>query len=296
MSSVIITALQQALLFLPLALGIYISYRILAITDLTVEGTFVLGAAVFARLLTAGMHEVTALLLALLAGGLAGAVVAMIQRFAKIDSLIASILAIFMLYSVNFKAMGRPNISLLNTHSLIIDLQNQQPLLLWFLISLFAIVLIALLALLLHSRLGLLLRAYGDNVQVLSHLGKNSLVLLVFGLVISNLLAALSGVLTAQINGYADINMGLGMALTAIGSMMIGLTVVKNLRHHDAPYRALFELPACFLGVFIYFAIVNGLLVIGVDPIYLKLLLGLVLIFFLSTAKRKGDGYASANA
>ena len=103
MLELITTPLQQALLFMPLTLGIYISYRIMQVTDLTVEASFVLGAAVFAKVITSIYpgHEVLALVLALIAGALAGFGVAAMQLIAKIDSLIASIVAIFMLYSVN---------------------------------------------------------------------------------------------------------------------------------------------------------------------------------------------------
>ena len=103
---ILLPALQQSLIFLPLALAIFISYRVLNETDLTVDGTFVMGAALFARLMTGFHHQVVAVVVALIATGLIGVLVAYIHRVAKISILITSILTVFMLYTVNFKIMG----------------------------------------------------------------------------------------------------------------------------------------------------------------------------------------------
>src|SRR3990167_10024863 len=133
----LLNTLQQTLLFLPLAFGVYLSYDVLMITDLTVEGTFVLGAAIFARLITLGFNQITCVIAGLLGGALIGIGVAFMQRVARINSLIAGILATFMLYSINFGVMNRPNISLLNSHIFLQHLQDYQPtLLLIFLILL----------------------------------------------------------------------------------------------------------------------------------------------------------------
>lgn len=283
-------ALQQALLFLPLVLGIYLSYRILNVTDLTVEGTFMLGAAVFARAVTQEVNEVSALLLGLGAGAGVGIMVALIQRYAAIDSLIASILALFMLYSVNFKIMGKPNISLLDTHTVLQQLQEYSPGSLWLAIALFLAICVILLYILLHTRYGLLLRAFGTNRALLARLGRNTTVLLIVGLVLSNMLAALCGILTAQINGYADLSMAMGMALTGIGSLMIGLKLASPWR--QLKFNALIDLLACMVGVFIYFFLMNLLLYWGVDPIYIRCFVGVMLIFFLSTQAARRSGYA----
>jgi len=121
---VLIDALQQTLIFIPLILGIYLTYQVLATTDLTPDGTFVLGAAIFARLITSGVSQTVSTIAALLGGLLAGFAVCALQRIAKINSLIASILAVFMLYSINFAILNQPNISLLNTSTLLGNLQN----------------------------------------------------------------------------------------------------------------------------------------------------------------------------
>ena len=125
------------------------------------------------------------------------------------------------------------------------------------------------------------MRTFGDNRSLLKQLRVNDTVILVIGMMISNALAALSGVLTAVVNGYADINMSAGVALTAIGAVIIGLTSVKTVqvsRH----YQPGLELLGCVLGVLVYFLLLNGLLIMGVNPLYMKCVLGVVLLVFLS--------------
>lgn len=282
--NLILSTLQQTLLFLPLAIGVYISYRILAVVDLTVDGTFVLGAAVFARLVTSNLNQYASLVIAVFAGAAIGVLVALMQKSIRINSLIASILMVFMLYSVNFKVMGKPNISLLESNTFLASLQiNNEHLLLLITIGIILFLLL-LLVVFLHSKLGLLLRSYGNNVKLLKSLGKSSTLLLATGLALSNGLAAFCGVLTAQINGYADLNMGVGMALTAIGAVVIGQHLISKTVKDKNKFSAVLDLLGCALGCFIYFLAMNLFLRVGLDPIYLKLILGLMLIGFLATA------------
>lgn len=292
----LINTLQQTLLFIPLAFGVYLSYEILMVTDLTVEGTYVLGAAIFARLITLGVDQFISILFALLGGAIVGILVTVMQRLAKINSLIAGILATFMLYSVNFGVMNQPNISLLNNHIFLQYLQDYHTHLL--LISLLALTLILTLILFffLKSNTGLSLRAFGCNPHLLKKLGKKPSVYLGLGLGLSNLLAALCGVMNAQLDGYADIHMGLGMALTAIGAVVIGKKLVSHFAKSD--FNPLIGLAGCFVGAYLYFLVVNTFLSFNINPIYLKLILGLVLVGFLSTAhysKQRGELYATAD-
>jgi putative ABC transport system permease protein len=284
MENIIITAFQQMLLFLPLAFGMYLTYCVMSTTDLTVEATFVLGAAIFARLVTVYDHTTFAVIAAIALPSLAGLAVAMMRKFARIDSLIASVLAIYMLYTINFTVMGRPNINLLNTSLVLLNDQHTHPVLVWGGITLGMLLLGALLVAILHGRFGLLLRAIGINESLAKMLGEPCFLLTIIGLMLSNSLSALSGILTAQIDGYADIGMGTGMALTAIGAMMIGMTVFR--RHLAQHFNAAYDLLACAFGVMVYFVVLNGLLYFDVNPIYLKLLMGLMLVFFLSGAVR----------
>lgn len=298
MLTILLNTLQQTLIFLPLAIGVYLSYDILMITDLTVEGTFVLGAAIFARLTTLGLNQTTSILAGLLGGALIGMGVTIMQRAARINSLIAGILATFMLYSVNFGVMNRPNISLLNNHIFLQYLQDYYPTGLMIFLMVFILLLMIVLTIFLHSQTGLTLRAFGVSPHLLKKLGKNPAISLGMGLSISNMLSALAGIMTAQVDGYADIHMGLGMALTAIGAVVIGKKLVSTIFRKSGHFSAIAGLLGCLLGAFIYFLILNGLFSAGINPIYLQLILGLVLVIFLSTAhytRQRGELYATAD-
>lgn len=291
MLQTLLDALQQAVLFIPLTLGIYLSYRILVITDLTPDGTFVFGAAIFAHYLVNGYSQIVSLLFALVGGALAGIAVGLLQRYAKINSLLASILAVFMFTSINFGVMGVPNINLLNYSTYLNNLQttsNSQ--FNWVLIGI-ALLLTAATFVLINSRLGLRLRAFGANKALLTKLGKYPTIYLALGLAISNLLAALCGVMTAQVNGYADIHMGVGMALTGIGAVVIGCKITNSLFSRQQRFSLVLDLLGCFIGTYIYFLIVNLFLLIGFNPIYLKLFLGLVLVLFLASASYSKKSY-----
>lgn len=287
----LISAAQQSFIFIPLTFGIYLTYQILSITDLTPDGTFVLGAAIFARLISSGHSELFSLVAALLGGALAGVGVCLLQRYAKINSLIASILAVFMLYSVNFAVMGTPNISLLSNNTFIGDLQNGSNVSFNVFLILFALLLTAGMLFLIKSRLGLRLRAFGSNRNLLSKFGHYPTLYLALGLALSNGLAALCGVCTAQVDGYADIHMGVGMALTGIGAVVIGCKLMRTLFAKSDAYNLKLDLIGCFLGTYIYFIILNTFLDMGLNPIYLKLFLGLILAAFLSTANYSKKDY-----
>lgn len=276
--NILVTALEQSLIMLPLILGMYISYRILKITDLTVDGTYVLGAAVFARTISLGLFP--ALIFAVISGGIIGSIVSFMQKNNRINGLIAGILASFMLYSVNLQIMQCPNISVLGMPTLlsILDLENWLvPLIIINCLIIFAVII------LLKGKLGLFLRAFGFNKDLLINLGKPAELYRMLGLSISNGLAALTGTLSAQINGFADINMGFGVALVGIGAIVIG----RHILIHANNFNAFKEIFSCFIGILFYFIALSVLLRIGIDPINLKLILGIVLFISLSTVGKK---------
>jgi len=288
---ILLPALEQSALFFPLALGIYLSYGVLRTTDLTIDGSFVLGAGVFARFLTSGVSPWLSLLCAIIAGCCAGIGVSLIQKGDRINGLIAGVLALFILYSVNFQVMGRPNIGLYEADSLfsLAPLLGQQGQ--WIMLVTLVALILLFMIFLLKTRLGLVLRAFGDNPYLLTNLGKSTERYRFFGLALSNGLAACCGALSAQIYGYADINMGFGVTLTGIGAVVIGLQLMKHFTC-NRPYSVSLDLLGCFIGVFLYFLMINIFLRIGIDPINLKLVLGLVLIFFLRTASTRRQGQA----
>lgn len=279
----LIAVITQAIPFLPLALGISVSYRLLNATDMTLDGSFVLGAALFARLVTMGVPPVLALIAAMLGGMLAGMMVATIQRGGRVDPLLAGVLATFILSSGNLIFMGKPNISLLVTPTLFsaaFNLSNTDGFLL---LSFYVVVLLLLAFSLLSSRFGLTLRALGDNPYLLQRIGTPVEKYRLFGFAFTNSLSALAGCFTAQIVGYADVGMGFGMTLTGIGAIILGQQILSKI--YKRPYfRVGAEFIAAFIGVLLYFFSLNFLLRLGINPLYLKMILGLVLIFFLRAA------------
>lgn len=283
MGDFVFSIVTQSLTFLPLAIGISISYYILRATDMTIDGSFVIGAAVFGRLVTLGVSPAMAALAALAGGALAGMLSATIQRGGRVDSLLAGVLATFILSSVNLIIMGKPNINLLSQTTLVSSAFAASELLGWTVVAGIVVLLSGLTFLLLKSHFGLTLRAFGDNPALLKRLGKNIEGYRLFGFALTNLLAAAAGCLTAQTVGYADIGMGFGMTLTGIGAIILGQQLLRRL-HKSRHFRIGAEFLACLLGVIIYFLALNVLLRLDVNPIYLKMILGIVLIVFLRAA------------
>lgn len=272
----IVDLIDQAFLFLPLALGIYFSYSILKIPDLTVEGSFILGASLFAAVLERGGGPILATVSALAGGGLSGLTVSLIQSKNRISPLIAGILMVFILNALSLIIMQTPLISL--STKLFLFEGTFLPLSRFTALVLITVLVGIGLAWVLHSRFGLVLRAYGQNRVLLALYGKNPEIYRRTGLIIGNMLAALSGILTAYANGYADVNMGIGLALIGIGTVILG----HQLQHHFLKKTSeVLGLLFCVLGVTLYFLVFNLFLMIGVEPLYLKLLVGVFLIAIL---------------
>lgn len=283
MSTLAISVVTQSLTFIPLALGIAISYIFLRAADMTLDGSFVLGAGLFAKLVTSGFPPIFAAILSLLAGGLAGVTVSLIQRGGKVDPLLAGILASFILTSSNLILMGKPNINLLAQTTLVSQAFLQSEAFGWTLVAVYSALICILALLIINSRLGLSLRALGDNPNLLRRMGKNIETYRMLGFALTNTLAAAAGCLTAQTVGYADIGMGFGMTLTGIGAIILGLQIVKMITR-QTQLRVKGEFFACLCGVLLYFFAINGLLRLDINPIYLKLVLGIILIIFLRAA------------
>lgn len=283
--------LLQALPFIPLAIGIAISYNILRATDMTLDGSFVLGAAVFAKCVVSNISPTFACIFAMFAGAIAGMMTAFIQRGGRVDPLLSGILATFILSSINLIIMNKPNIGLLSTPTLLSQAFNVSDLAAIGVLTSLVLLICLPIFLLLKSRYGLRLRAFGDNPTLLKRLGKNIELYRLSGFALTNCLAAYAGCLTAQSIGYADIGMGFGMTLTGIGAIILGhLCVQKFLKVQY--FRIGMELVACLLGILLYFISLNFLLRINIDPIYLKMILGILLAIFLRVAVR--PSYASS--
>lgn len=283
MNAFVVSIITQSLTFLPLAFGISISYHILRATDMTIDGSFVLGAAVFARLLTLGVSPGLATLIALGCGAMAGILTALIQRGGRVDPLLAGVLATFILSSINLVIMGKPNINLLSQITLFSNAFEKSDLLGWLFVTFYSFVFCGIAFLIIKTRLGLTMRAFGDNPHLLKRLGKNIELYRMSGFALTNVLAAAAGCLTSQTIGYADIGMGFGMTLTGIGAIILGQQIIHRTSKQNY-LRVGMEFLACLLGVLLYFFSLNTLLRLDVNPIYLKMILGIVLIIFLRAA------------
>lgn len=275
---IIILSLQNAMLIFPLALAIYLSYHIMKITDLSVEAGFLLGAVVFSKLLVDfQINQYLCLVIALMSGALFGTIVSLISKLTKMDSLIISILVIFMMYSINFQILGKPNLSLLSNSSNLQEffkIENNKLFIPILIISTFSI-------LFLNSKIGLIFKAYGSNQNLLKKLNYSPMLINMLGLAISNCLASFSGIITAINNGYADINMAMGIALVAIGTVSIGRQIANKFKENSY-----IEIICCYLGVVVYFLVFNLFLYLNIDPINIKLFVGLFLLCSLASTSR----------
>ncbi len=283
MSTLAFAVITQAITFLPLAVGISISFTILRATDMTLDGSFVLGAAIFARLVTLGFSPLLAACAALIAGGMAGMMTSLIQHNGKVDPLLAGILASFILMSGNLILMGKPNINLLTQTTLVSHAFSLNETTGWISVGAYSLLFCALIFILMKTKFGLRLRAFGDNPFLLQRMGRNIERYRMSGFALTNMCAAASGCLTAQTVGYADIGMGFGMTLTGVGAIILGQQMLRILLKKSI-LRIASEYVACFFGITFYFLAINLLLRFEVNPIYVKMLLGIILILFLRTA------------
>jgi putative ABC transport system permease protein len=240
-------SLEQGLAYSLIALGIVISFRILAFPDLTVEGSFVMGGAVAGRLIVLGYHPVIGVMVALLAGFAAGCATGLLNTRLKINSLLAGILIMTILYSVNLRVMERANIPLLNFVTVFTPFE--QTTIRWLAVPIFfALIVFAckfLVDLFLHTQIGLAMRATGDNEQMIRTLGVNTDNMTVFGLGISNAFVSLSGALVAQYQGFADIGMGIGMIVAGLAAIIIGEALLRAKSVGMKTFAAIF-------GTFVY--------------------------------------------
>ncbi len=257
---------ELGIIYAIMALGVFISFRTLNMPDLSVDGSFVLGAAV-SVIMSSGGQPLLGLVIAFLAGCGAGSITALLHTKLKIQPLLAGILTMLALYSLNLKVMGgRANIPLINKTTVFSVLEktalgDYSKLILSLAILL---LILFLLYLFLNTRLGFVLRATGDNDHMVRALGVNTDFVILMGLAISNGLVALSGALIAQSQSFVDIGMGIGMVIIGLASVIIGEVIfgTKSL---------LRRLSAVVLGAILYRLIIAFALEIGMPPTDLKL-------------------------
>lgn len=291
-------AVSQGLIWGIMAIGVYLTYKILDIADLTVDGSFCTGGAVFVMLFTAGVNVWPAMLAATLAGMLAGLVTGLLNTQCGIPAILAGILTQLGLYSVNmsimdFKASVAINVTQADTlEKLLVSLRFVQGAIrgdfpLWrhpiLVVGLFTVGLIALLYGFFGTELGAALRATGSNASCARAQGINTDFCRVLGLMISNGLVALSGALLCQYNGANEINVGRGAIVIGLAAVIIGQVLFSKLFHNFA-----LKLLAVSIGAILYYIVIQAVLAMGLNPNYLKLLSALVVAVFLSLPYWKG--------
>ncbi|WP_339212904.1 ABC transporter permease [Ornithinibacillus sp. FSL M8-0202] len=237
-------AVESGIIYAIMALGVYLTFRVLDFPDLTVDGSFVTGAGVAAISIVNGVSPIVATLLAIIAGFIAGCLTGLLHTKGKINALLSGILMMIALYSINLRIMGQPTVSLHNQPTIFSQLRDIWPASMdsffngiWIAImsgrapATWVIVLVMIIVTLviklltdafLKTEVGLALRATGDNKRMIRSLSANTDNLIVLGVGISNAMVALSGALIAQIGGFADVSMGIGMIVIGLASVIIG--------------------------------------------------------------------------
>ena len=271
--NLIVSAIGQGLLWALLGLGLYLTFRILNFADMTVEGTFPLGAAVAVANLAHGMSPYLATFLALLAGMIAGLVTGLLYTKGKIPILLAGILTMTAIYSINLRIMGGSNISLIGKKTLLNNefLKSLPQYFNSVVLGVIVVVIITgIFVFFLNTDFGQAFIATGDNPKMAKSLGIYTDSMIIIGLMLSNGIVALCGALIAQNNGYADINMGVGTIVIALASIIIGEVAFGELTLNQ-------RLVAVTLGSIIYRLILLAVLQLGFSANDLNLISSIVL-------------------
>jgi putative ABC transport system permease protein len=278
--------LEQSFIFAIMVLGVYLSYKILDFPDMTVDGSFPLGGAVASAILIKGGNPILALVVATLCGAIAGLITGMIHVKLKVTNLLAGIIVMTGLYSVNLRIMGKSNIPLFSVKHLFNG--NMIPI-----VTLVILLILAKITIdyLLKTKFGFALKALGDNETLVISLGIDEKKLKIYGLMIANSFVALSGAILAQYQGFADVGMGTGTIITGLASIIIGEAIFKK--------RSFISMSmTVILGTIIYRTIIAMSLKLGMNASDLKLITSILVvgIIFLKEKKsllgRGGKKYA----
>ena len=285
MQELVISTLSQGLLWAIMALGVFLTFRVLDVADLSVEGTFPLGAAVAATLIDAGHSVWLAMVAAMVAGCLGGTVTALLTTKLKIPALLSGILTMIGLYSVNLMIMGKANVPLLRTETIFTvtqDITGTSPVIATLIVGFISTLIVGLFMYWFFGTvLGTAIRATGCNSQMARAQGINTNIMIILGLLISNGLVALSGALVAQSNGFADVGMGtgtivIGLASVIIGEVLLGTRSFKN------------WLVSVIFGSIVYRIVIAIVLELGMPPNDLKLFTAILVAIALSLPIIKG--------
>lgn len=280
---ILITALSQGSLWALMAMGVYLTYRILGIADLTAEGSFATGGAIAAAMIVAGFPPAIATAAGVAGGILAGFITGILYTTFKIPGLLSGILTMTALYSINLRIMGRANIPLIHSETIFdffhgLGIPSQ-----WVSLTtglLWVLIIVGLLFWFFNTELGFVLRATGDNEHMVKAQGINPSLMKILGLMISNGLIAFSGALIAQDSGFADISMGGGAIVIGLASVIIGEVLFGSISIEK-------RLLCVALGSMVYRMIIALVLNLGLNPIDLRLMSAVILALALSSPTLK---------
>ena len=287
-------AAAQGLIWGIMAIGVYITFRILDIADLTVDGTLCTGGAVCIMMMLSGHNVWVSMLVATGAGLLAGLATGIFHTFMGIPAILAGILTQLSLYSVNLKIMGKANQAInVDKFNLLVSLRRVKGVALTqntlFIVAIMIIILIAVLYWFFGTELGCSLRATGCNPSMSRAQGINTDRNKVLGLMLSNGLVALSGALLTQYQGFADINMGRGSIVIGLAAVIIGEAIFSRIFRNFA-----LKLLSVVFGSILYYLVLQIVIWMGIDTDLLKMLSTLVVAFFLAFPYWKGKYFTKA--
>lgn len=285
-------AAAQGLIWGIMAIGIYITYRILDIADLTVDGSICTGGAVCIMMMLSGHNVWVALLAATLAGMLTGLVTGLLHTFMGIPAILSGILTQLALYAINLKIMGKANQALnVNKYDLLVSLRYIKGVPFYknsiFVVAVITVLLVVILYWFFGREIGAALRATGCNGNMARAQGINTNLCKVLGLMISNGLVGLSGALLAQYQGFADVNMGRGAIVIGLAAVIIGEAIFGKIFRNFA-----LKLVSVALGSIIYYIVLQTIIWLGVDTDLLKLFTAAVVAVFLAIPYWKGKYFA----
>ncbi len=274
-------AASQGIIWGIMTLGVYITFKVLDFADLTVDGSFALGGAVSAVLIWNGINPFITLFFAFIAGSSAGFITGFLNTKLHIPGILAGILTMIALYSINIRVMGnRPNIPLLGMSTSLTVIQNVlslnkilSDLLMGFI---FSVIIILMMYWFFGTEMGCAIRAAGNNENMIRALGVDTNIMKIIGLMISNALVALSGALVTQSQGYADVGMGTGTIVIGLASVIIGEVIFGN------RFSFLYKLASVVMGSIIYRIIIAIVLQLGLKATDLKLLTAVIVAVALS--------------
>lgn len=271
--NILIGVLEQGLIYAIAALGIYITYKILDFPDLTADGSFALGAALTTVLILMGVNPILCIVISAIGGFLFGCVTGIIHVKFKVRDLLAGIITMMSLYSINLRIADKANVSIMK-ETTIFDLMSVGDLTVVIVMIIIVLLLKIVLDLYLKTRSGYLLKAVGNNPNVVVSLGRDDGNIKILGLALGNSLVAISGGLLCQQQGFFEITMGNGVMVMALASVIIGFSVFKNVKFISNTLKVV-------IGSILYKASVSFALYIGFEASDIKLITAVIFLIVL---------------